>query len=269
MFPPPQPAPLTVRARRGTIASGRARTGTAQWGRRPEVRPGSGGRTCAPLATAYSGRPCAWRTFSSSRRTPLVMQSKQALADGRDDRQQRRLRRRLVRRRALPGVYRSTEPAWNDRNLRELSRWPGHGGCSRTSGRRPGPRCSSPTATRSGTTSGSGCTTAHLRLPDDQTGDSRWRSTPTSSRSWRVDGLGDAVLPRADLRVAGRPAAAVASAVGLVEDTAVRHGIDEPVQMTVATTDGTTTWAFRYSSAHASRSLFHSTDVSTLKHQYP
>ena len=65
------------------------------------------------------------------------------------------------------------------------------------------------------------------------------------------------------------PPAAVARAVGLVEATAARHGIPEPVQMTVATTDGTTTWAFRYSSAGSSRSLFHSTDVSTLREQYP
>jgi glutamine amidotransferase len=39
--------------------------------------------------------------------------------------------------------------------------------------------------------------------------------------------------------------------------------------MTVATTDGNTTWAFRYSSERSSRSLFHSTDVSTLRAQYP
>ena len=39
--------------------------------------------------------------------------------------------------------------------------------------------------------------------------------------------------------------------------------------MTVATTDGDTIWAFRYSSEGRSRSLFHSTDVSTLRHQYP
>jgi len=39
--------------------------------------------------------------------------------------------------------------------------------------------------------------------------------------------------------------------------------------MTVATTDGDTTWAFRYSSEGRSRSLFHSTDVSTLRDQYP
>jgi glutamine amidotransferase len=39
--------------------------------------------------------------------------------------------------------------------------------------------------------------------------------------------------------------------------------------MTVATTDGETTWAFRYSSEGRSRSLFHSADVSTLREQYP
>ncbi|MGA8044837.1 MAG: hypothetical protein WCA30_01085 [Dermatophilaceae bacterium] len=39
--------------------------------------------------------------------------------------------------------------------------------------------------------------------------------------------------------------------------------------MTVATTDGATTWAFRYSTVGRSRSLFHSADVSTLRQQYP
>jgi predicted glutamine amidotransferase len=39
--------------------------------------------------------------------------------------------------------------------------------------------------------------------------------------------------------------------------------------MTVATTDGTRVWAFRYSSEGRSRSLFYSTAVSTLRHQYP
>jgi predicted glutamine amidotransferase len=39
--------------------------------------------------------------------------------------------------------------------------------------------------------------------------------------------------------------------------------------MTVATTDGETTWAFRYSSEGRSRSLFHSTDVAVMRQQYP
>ena len=39
--------------------------------------------------------------------------------------------------------------------------------------------------------------------------------------------------------------------------------------MTVATSDGTQIWAFRYSSEGQSRSLFFSTDVSTLREQHP
>lgn len=65
------------------------------------------------------------------------------------------------------------------------------------------------------------------------------------------------------------PRAAVAEATGLIEDVGRRHGVEHPVQMTVATTDGNTTWAFRYSSERNSRSLFHSNDISTLKAQYP
>jgi glutamine amidotransferase len=57
--------------------------------------------------------------------------------------------------------------------------------------------------------------------------------------------------------------------VGLVEKVARGHDIEFPVQRTIATTDGNHTWAFRYSSEGRSRSLFYSTDVSTLRHQYP
>ena len=65
------------------------------------------------------------------------------------------------------------------------------------------------------------------------------------------------------------PIAALARAVGWVERTAARHGVPDPVQMTVATTDGVSMWAFRYSSAHLSRSLFYSTDVRTLVELHP
>ena len=39
--------------------------------------------------------------------------------------------------------------------------------------------------------------------------------------------------------------------------------------MTVATTDGESLWAFRYSSEGKSRSLFYSTRVDTLREQHP
>ena len=65
------------------------------------------------------------------------------------------------------------------------------------------------------------------------------------------------------------PPGAVERAVGLVEDVGHRHGIEHPIQMTVATSDGSSIWAFRYSSAGRSRSLFYSTDVVALRQLHP
>jgi predicted glutamine amidotransferase len=65
------------------------------------------------------------------------------------------------------------------------------------------------------------------------------------------------------------PALAVATAVGFIEETGHRSGIEHPMQMTVATTDGETTWAFRYSTEGRSRSLFYSGDVSALRALHP
>jgi glutamine amidotransferase len=65
------------------------------------------------------------------------------------------------------------------------------------------------------------------------------------------------------------PPAAVARAVGLIEETGRKHGVEHPIQMTVATTDGDSVWGYRYSSEGKSRSLFYSTAVSTLRDQYP
>src|SRR4051812_23666707 len=65
------------------------------------------------------------------------------------------------------------------------------------------------------------------------------------------------------------PPAAVARAVGLVEDVGRRHGVDYPVHMTVATTDGESIWVFRYSSEKATSSLYYSTKISQLRQLYP
>jgi glutamine amidotransferase len=65
------------------------------------------------------------------------------------------------------------------------------------------------------------------------------------------------------------PLSAVERAVGLIEATGHAHGVKHPIIMTVATTDGNTLWSFRYSSERNSRSLFYSTDVETLRAQYP
>jgi glutamine amidotransferase len=65
------------------------------------------------------------------------------------------------------------------------------------------------------------------------------------------------------------PPLAVERAVGLIEAVGERHGVEHPIQMTVATTDGSSVWGFRYSSEGKSRSLFYSTDVTTLRAQHP
>src|SRR5213596_1387739 len=65
------------------------------------------------------------------------------------------------------------------------------------------------------------------------------------------------------------PPAAVAAAVGLIEEVGRKHGVEHPIQMTVATSNGETVWAFRYSSERDSRSLFYSTDVPTLRRLHP
>lgn len=169
-----------------------------------------------------------------------------------------------------PGVFRSTEPAWNDRNLREL--------CALARSRR---------------------VFAHIRA---STGTAVQQTNCHPFRHgrwlWMHNGalggfpavkrdLALAVAPELFPEIEGStdsemlfflaltsglqedPPAAVARAVGLVEEVGRRHGVDWPVQMTVATTDGTTTWAFRYSTEGRSRSLFHSTDVATLREQHP
>ena len=169
-----------------------------------------------------------------------------------------------------PGIFRSTEPAWNDRNLHELS-----------------------------THATSGRVFAHIRA---STGSAVQQTNCHPFRHgrwlWMHNGLisGFRVLKR-DLTLAVAPElfpeiegstdselffylaltfgleedppGAVARAVGLIEETGYRHSVPNPIQMTVATTDGETTWAFRYSSEGRSRSLFHSADISTLRDQYP
>src|SRR3954463_7322832 len=65
------------------------------------------------------------------------------------------------------------------------------------------------------------------------------------------------------------PPIAVARAVGLVEDVGRRHGVEYPVHMTVATSDGDSIWVFRYSSEKATSSLYFSTDVSQVRELYP
>jgi predicted glutamine amidotransferase len=169
-----------------------------------------------------------------------------------------------------PAVFKSIEPAWNDRNLRELA---GH--------------VRSPLVF------------AHIRAstgtPVQQTNchpfrHGRWLWMHNGSIAGfhevkrelmlAVDpSLYSAVEGSTDseaffflaltMGLEDDPPAAVERAVGLVEHVGRAQGIEHPIQMTVATSDGRSIWGFRYSSMGKSRSLFYSTRADTLKAQYP
>ncbi|HEY6712910.1 MAG TPA: class II glutamine amidotransferase [Rubrobacter sp.] len=65
------------------------------------------------------------------------------------------------------------------------------------------------------------------------------------------------------------PPGAVERMVGFVEEVGNRHGTEHPIQMTIGTTDGSSVWAFRYSSEGKSRSLYYSTDMRSVREMYP
>jgi len=65
------------------------------------------------------------------------------------------------------------------------------------------------------------------------------------------------------------PPKAVERMVGFVEEVGHRHGVEHPIQMTIGTSDGKSVWAFRYSSEGDSRTLFYSTDVRTVRELHP
>jgi len=65
------------------------------------------------------------------------------------------------------------------------------------------------------------------------------------------------------------PPAGVQRAVGFIERVGRDRGIEDPIHMTVAASDGQKVWAFRYASRGQPSSLFYSSKVTTLRAQYP
>jgi predicted glutamine amidotransferase len=169
-----------------------------------------------------------------------------------------------------PALFKSVEPAWNDRNLRELA---GH--------------------------VRSGLVFAHIRASTgtavQQTnchpfrhGRWLWMHNGSITRFQDIKrelmlAVDPSLYPNVDgstdseaffflaltLGLEDDPPAAVERAVGVIERVGHDNGIDHPIQMTVATSDGHRLWGFRYSSEGKSRSLFYSTAVDTLREQYP
>jgi predicted glutamine amidotransferase len=169
-----------------------------------------------------------------------------------------------------PRVYRSTHPAWNDRNLRELA-----AGIS-SSLFFAHIRASTGTAIQETNTHPfryghwlwmhNGLIREFPRLRrelvlaiDDSLFDSIEGTTDSETMFYLALGFG----------LESEPVAAVERMVGFVEETGRRHGVEHPIQMTVATTDGRCVYAFRYSSEGESRSLYFSTRMDALKSLHP
>jgi len=169
-----------------------------------------------------------------------------------------------------PGVFHSVEPAWNDRNLRELAE-----------------HLVSPLvfahirASTGGAIQQTNCHPfRYERWLWMHNGLIREFKSVKRDLAFAVDpslyplieGSTDSELffyLALSLGLEDDPPSAVERAVGFIEATGRTHGVEHPVQMTVATTDGASQWAFRYSSERNSRSLFYSTAVETLRAQYP
>jgi len=65
------------------------------------------------------------------------------------------------------------------------------------------------------------------------------------------------------------PPSALARAIGFVEERGRERGVKHPFQGSIATTDGKTVWAFRYSSEGNSRSLFYTRDIRKVREECP
>ncbi|TRW45513.1 class II glutamine amidotransferase [Georgenia yuyongxinii] len=169
-----------------------------------------------------------------------------------------------------PGVYKSVAPAWNDANLREVSRH------LRTRLMFAHIRASTGTAVQR-----SNCHPfRHGRWLWMHNGvikgfheiKRELIMTVDPSLYPDIEGSTDSetlFFLALTFGLEDDPVRAVSQAVGEVERVAGRHGVVNPVQMTVATSDGRSVWAFRYSSEGRSRTLFFSTKVARLLELHP
>jgi predicted glutamine amidotransferase len=169
-----------------------------------------------------------------------------------------------------PGLYRSVAPAWGDRNLREIAS-----------------QVRSPLFL------------AHIRAatgtPVEQTNchpfrHGRWLFMHNGFIEGYLDLRRElllAVEPSIFSGIAGttdselmfylaltfglqdEPLAALERMAGFVEETGRRRGIEEPLQMTVAVSDGERLYAARYASGPVVNSLFVTADASAVRALYP
>lgn len=169
-----------------------------------------------------------------------------------------------------PALFHSIEPAWNDENLRELTR-----------------ASESPlffTHVRAASAPPIQQTNCHPFRHENwmlmHNGAISGWSEPKRDLTLAIDpSLYPNVLGTTDsevlfslaltLGLREDPIGAIGRAIRTIESVGDAHKVRFAWQGTVAVSDGETLWAFRYSSQGRTRSLFHSTDIPTLREMYP
>jgi predicted glutamine amidotransferase len=169
-----------------------------------------------------------------------------------------------------PGIYHSVAPAWGDRNLRELAHQIE----------------SSIFLAHVRATSGSPIqeTNCHpfrhgrwLLVHNGLIGDFRRLRRDLvlavdPDRFSEIEGSTDSeVLFQLALThgLEDDPVAALEQAIGIIEATARRHGVEQAFQGTVGVSDGERLWAVRYATAGTPRTLFASADAEALRRLHP
>jgi len=170
----------------------------------------------------------------------------------------------------VPGVFRSTEPAWNDANLRELAEhvtsplFFAHiraaiGSAVQQSNCHPF-RYGRWLFMHNGFIDGFATIKRDLVLEVDESLFPQIKGTTDTEVLFYL---------ALSLGLQDDPPEAVARAIGYVEACGRARGVQYPFQGTIVTTDGESLWAFRYSSEGKTRSLFFSRDVRDVRQLAP
>ena len=171
---------------------------------------------------------------------------------------------------ASPGLYKHTQPAWNDANLSDL--------CSHTQSHMFLAHVRAATGTaiqqtnchpfrhenwlfvHNGVIRGADRLRRQLAIERDQ------------ALFPRIVGTSDSELMfylALHFCMNDDAYAGVARMVGFVEDLARQSGIQQPMQMTLGIADGDRLYACRSSSEHDSRTLFHSKEIAAIRNLVP
>jgi glutamine amidotransferase len=169
-----------------------------------------------------------------------------------------------------PGLFRSVHPAWNDRNLRELA--------VHVSSRLFFAHIRASTGTAVQETNchpfryGSwlfmhnGLVREFPRVKRDLLLEAEPSLIPAIEGSTDSELLFYLALT---FGLQQEPIGALERMAGLVEAVGEKHGIEYPLQIAVAVSDGTRIVVARYSSERKSRSLFYSDNVQAVKDRFP